>query len=522
MFNSVFGAARANVVVPFMSRPKAAPAPKGWGQDEIAEAYRVIDILARGGLAVHLVSGLSDEGHPWAAVLRDDNEDVVVHFARIDGRVILASAASEKVFSGPSLAAALRSVLETQPLILPPGDRSLFLHPATILAAFIATALINSVSDATTAPADGARDVQARMTHEAATAGARQGEGGYSMALVAAAVASVATALSLTMDEVSLYGEEPLLELSAMQTHAEHAPGLHFAFKQIDWDGVSDDPLGVLQHALRGLDTWARVRPEPIIAIDPDQADPAGALHALMAYEEMSIKLDPSAWHLAGIGEEAAEPLASAPLMVEDGGLLAVSLLQEETANHGASTDSKLAVTSLAAHPGFIQANGEDFYWEARFLFGMASPSESPSLWEASAKTLRSEDLQLANDGELHTFPTDTAAVVTVARDVAPDVKATILKDFALDHGKELAADPGVLGQVLAALKALPLMAEVDRVVVFEADDVRTDAFMMFKGVAMVRGDMLGEDLQALALPQQVAFEMTNGEYFTLLGVIDV
>ena len=71
-------------------------------------------------------------------------------------------------------------------------------------------------------------------------------------------------------------------------------------------------------------------------------------------------------------------------------------------------------------------------------------------------------------------------------------------------------------------LKALPFVPVVDRVVIFEADDVGTDVFMMFKGVAMVRGDMLGEDLQALASPQQVAFEMTNGEYFTLLGVIDV
>jgi hypothetical protein len=523
MFNFAFGAAAgANVVVPFMSRPKAAPAPKGWGQDEIAEAYRVIDILARGGLAVHLVSGLSDEGDPWAAVLRDDNEDVVVHFARIDGRVILASAASEKVFSGPSLAAALRSVLETQPLILPPGGGSLFLHPATILAAFIATALINSVSDATAAPVDGARDAQARMTHEAATAGARQGDGGYSPALVAAAIASVATAFSLTMDEVSLYGEDPLLELSAMQSHAEHGPDRHFSFEQIGWDGVLDDPLGVLQHGIRGLDAWARVKPEPVMAIDPDQADSDGALHALMAYAEMSSKLDPSAWRLAGIGEETAEPSASAPLMVEDGGLLAVSILPEEAANDGASTDGKLAAAPLAAHPGFIQAGGEDFYWEARFLFGMASPSDSPSWGAASAEQLRSTDLQLAENGQLRTSLTDTAAIVTVARDVAPDVKATILKDFTLDHGKELAADPGVLGQVLAALKALPFMPEVDRVVIFEADDVATDVFMMFKGVAMVRGDMLGEDLQALALPQQVAFEMTNGEYFTLLGVIDV
>ena len=522
MFNSAFGAAGANVVVPFMSRPKAAPAPKGWGQDEIAEAYRVIDLLARGGLAVHLVSGFSDEGDPWAAVLRDDNEDVVVHFARIDGRVILASAASEKVFSGPSLAAALRSVLETQPLILPPGGGSLFLHPATILAAFIATALINSVSNAGAAPVGGASDLQARIAHEVATAGARQGDSGYSPALVAAAIASVASAFSPTMDEVSLYGEEPLVERSAMQTHAEHAPDRHFSFGQIGWDGVLGDPLGVLQHALRGLDAWARVKPEPIIAIDPDQSDAADALHALMAYAGMSIKLDPSARHLAGIGEEAAEPSASAPLMVEHGGLLAVSLLPEETANDGASTDGKLAAAPLTAHPGFIQAGGEDFYWEARFLFGMASPSESASSGGASAEQLRSADLQLAENGQLRTSPTDTAAVVTVARDVAPDVRATIFKDFALDHSKELAADPGVLGQVMAALKALPSVPVVDRVVIFEADDVGTDVFMMFKGVAMVRGDMLGEDLQALASPQQVAFEMTNGEYFTLLGVIDV
>lgn len=176
----------------------------------------------------------------------------------------------------------------------------------------------------------------------------------------------------------------------------------------------------------------------------------------------------------------------------------------------------------MTTHPGFIQAGGEDFYWEARFLFGMASPSESASSGGASAKQLRSADLQLAENGQLRTSPTDTAAVVTVARDVSPDVKATIFKDFALDHGKELAADPGVLGQVMAALKALPFVPVVDRVVIFEADDVGTDVFMMFKGVAMVRGDMLGEDLQALASPQQVAFEMTNGEYFTLLGVIDV
>ena len=117
---------------------------------------------------------------------------------------------------------------------------------------------------------------------------------------------------------------------------------------------------------------------------------------------------------------------------------------------------------------------------------------------------------------------TAEASLFTVARDVAPDLKATIFMDFTLDHAKELAADPEVLGQVMAALRALPFQADVDRVVIFEADDVTVDVFIMSKGVAMVRGDMLGAVLHPLALSQQVAFEMTNGEYFKLLGVIEV
>ena len=522
MFNFAFGAAAgANVVVPFMSRPKAAPAPKGWGQDEIAEAYRVIDILARGGLAVHLVSGFSDEGDPWAAVLRDDNEDVVVHFARIDGRVILASAASEKVFTGPSLAAALRSVLETQPLILPPGGGSLFLHPATILAAFIATALINSVSDATAAPVDGARDAQARMAHEAATAGARQGDGGYSPALVAAAIASVATAFSLTMDEVSLYGEDPLPELSAMQTHAEHGPDRHFTFDQLGWDRVLDDPLGVVRHGVGGLEAW--LGPRSADAPVEDAAPPAAddALKALLAYADIPTKLDASAWRFVHDGEETATVAASIELG-QAGVPVSVTLTPEPApAQEPIVAEGKAAASTTSPHAGFIQAGGENFYWEARFLLGLAGPGDGAFFGAAPVTTEANSELHAFESSQARPS-TAEAPLFTVGRDVAPDLKATILKDFTLDHGKELAADPEVLGQVMAALKALPFMPEVDRVVIFEADDVTTDVFMMFKGVAMVRGDMLGADLHPLALQQQVAFEMTNGEYFKLLGIIDV
>jgi hypothetical protein len=62
----------------------------------------------------------------------------------------------------------------------------------------------------------------------------------------------------------------------------------------------------------------------------------------------------------------------------------------------------------------------------------------------------------------------------------------------------------------------------VDRVVLFEADDVHTDIFMMYQGVAMVRGDLLQDESLQLALPDQIAFEMANGEAFRLLGVVDI
>ena len=521
MFNSAFGAAGANVVVPFLSRPRAAPAPKGWGQDEIAEAYRVIDLLARGGLAVHLVSGFSDEGDPWAAVLRDDNEDVVVHFARIGGRVILASAASEKVFSGPSLAAALRSVLETQPLVLPPAGGSLFLHPATILAAFIATALVNTVSKTGAAPVGGVSDSQARIAHEVATTGARQGDSGYSPALVAAAIASVATAFSLTMDEVSLYSEEPLLELSAIQTQIERSFDRHFTSDQLGWDRVLDAQIGVVRHGVGGLGAWLGPRSAEVPV--EDAAPPAldDALKAFWAHADIPVKLDDGSWRVFHDREETAA--VADQIEVGQAGIpVSATLTPEPTpAQEPLVAEGKAAASTASLHANFIQADGENFYWEVRFLLGLVGSDEVSAFGTARVTTeANPEPHTLENDQSRPS--TAEASLFTVARDVAPDLKATIFMDFTLDHAKELAADPEVLGQVMAALRALPFQADVDRVVIFEADDVTVDVFIMSKGVAMVRGDMLDAVLHPLALSQQVAFEMTNGEYFKLLGVIEV
>lgn len=197
------------IVVPFAPVQRMA-SPRGWRPSEIAEVYRVIDLLGRAGLPVFMESGRSDEGDPWLVVIREDTQEAIVHIARIDDRIVAASVANDRVFTGATLEAALQNVLGTQPLVLPSGGARLFLHPATILAAFVATALAHSGGGmGEAAPADSQNAAVAGLDagprHHAEGPGLthRSAEGNsYSLSMVAAAVAVVATAVALTSDGV--------------------------------------------------------------------------------------------------------------------------------------------------------------------------------------------------------------------------------------------------------------------------------------------------------------------------------
>jgi hypothetical protein len=131
-------------ILPFT--PRRAPAGQ-WLPEEIAECYRIVDLLGRTGLPVSLEAGTSDEGDPWLVFLREDTQDVIVHLARIDGLVMASSVANDAVFRGRSLREVLSLILHTQPLVVSPGSMGerVFMHPAAVLAAFVATALAVSV-----------------------------------------------------------------------------------------------------------------------------------------------------------------------------------------------------------------------------------------------------------------------------------------------------------------------------------------------------------------------------------------
>jgi hypothetical protein len=126
--------------------PSRGKGPQPWTNEELAELYRVVDLLGRAGLAVATDMGMSDEGDPWFVFCRVDNDEVIAHFARIDGIFVAASIAVDETFRGANFRQIVDRMVSSQPLVMPrpnPGSK-LFLHPAVLLTAFVATALAHS------------------------------------------------------------------------------------------------------------------------------------------------------------------------------------------------------------------------------------------------------------------------------------------------------------------------------------------------------------------------------------------
>lgn len=132
--------------------PQARARNRDWTQDELAELYRVVDILGRAGVQTFIDMGLSDEGEPWLVVCRSDNGDVLAHFARIDGQFVAASTAIDETFRGANFRQIVDRLARSQPLMVPlaqteGGGARLYMHPSVVLTAFVATALALSGHD---------------------------------------------------------------------------------------------------------------------------------------------------------------------------------------------------------------------------------------------------------------------------------------------------------------------------------------------------------------------------------------
>jgi len=119
-----------------------------WSQRELAEFYRVENALIGSGVAIGTDRGVTDEGEPWFVFYRQDNEEVIVHFARIDGEYVVVSNLTEGVVRGRNFQTLVRELLDSHPYVLPKPNSSrrqtVYLHPATLLAALVVTGYVKS------------------------------------------------------------------------------------------------------------------------------------------------------------------------------------------------------------------------------------------------------------------------------------------------------------------------------------------------------------------------------------------
>lgn len=86
-------------VVPFTPRANAGG---GWSAQERARLSELADRLAANGIKVEVVYGVTDEGDPWC-VIKDDQEEVLIHVARIDGQFVIHDAAADAIQQGETL-----------------------------------------------------------------------------------------------------------------------------------------------------------------------------------------------------------------------------------------------------------------------------------------------------------------------------------------------------------------------------------------------------------------------------------
>lgn len=573
------------VVIPFASsQPRQRS--QGWRPDEIAEVYRVVDLLGRAGVAVSIDSGRTDEGEPWLAVLRDDTEDVVVHVARIDGRVIVASTASERVFSGPSLSETLRRVVGTEILVLPKGGTaSLYLHPAALLAAVIATALTQatagdttgtdsvaqgrsdaSTADGTQAPQSGAGpqprdDLRSPASADSLPLPGRQDAPAYPQSVVATAVATVVLSVTLTGEEQFAQVEREFLE-ALRATLPAGVP----AHPPEDRRGAADHP---------------KADAAPAIPLEGELST------ASVAAGETPLHLAPTEGPVE-VGEVGAAPLRADLPHWPDLGLPTAGLQQAvpydgpSGANRPWVSDAQTASDAFAAHEaaegaalssrhgtgGAAGLPGHPAAVHVPSAALRAGPASSPDAEASStldqASTLvefshlyffRSgiEALGVFKFDDLH--PPEVADVhggraqphmlgsgglgtaVTPALHAAPEslrpggapipyeasaeAKALVLSDFAYGRGHEVDATPEVLQSVRGRVASNSFLEGVDRVIVFDAPSANADIFMLMPGVAMVRSSLTYDVMQPLAAPP-VEFALSDGSTLRLLGMIDI
>jgi hypothetical protein len=250
-----------------------------WSQRELQEFYRVEGALTKSGVGISTDRGLTDEGDPWFVFFRQDNEEVIVHFARIGGEYVVASNFAEAVFRGRNFQTLVRELLDSHPYVLPKQHSSrstVFLHPATLLAALVVTGYVKS-SELNTTADDGSRPEKPfgwfLNRHDLAAT--------YSAIVIASVWDSLAIDSSVTKPSDDLASLD-----HAQPAHGEHGPDIEQA--------VADDSLLQNIQMLHGMDDRSFLT---AAALDLDGQDAVHAVHVVNEPAVAGLVANPSGLH---------------------------------------------------------------------------------------------------------------------------------------------------------------------------------------------------------------------------------
>ena len=129
-------------------KPDQSPQKRWWSNQELAEFYRVSDIMVQAGLEVESESGVSDEGEPWFVFVRSDTGEVIAHFAIIDGAFIAVSSVTQDLYRGTDIRNLIDQLVDRHPMMTPPSSNGkVVLHPSIILTAFVAAAFVAATEE---------------------------------------------------------------------------------------------------------------------------------------------------------------------------------------------------------------------------------------------------------------------------------------------------------------------------------------------------------------------------------------
>ena len=129
-------------IIPFSAITRPA---LGWTEQEKADLYRCMEMLAKAGVPYEATFGVTDEGDPWLVFENPETDEVAVHIARIGTEFIAYSEPTDELLRAGDFRDLLNQMVEVrrQEAAMSTGNvYHLVANAVTGFAIFVATALL--------------------------------------------------------------------------------------------------------------------------------------------------------------------------------------------------------------------------------------------------------------------------------------------------------------------------------------------------------------------------------------------